>query len=196
MAYHLYETEAFILGSRPQGEASRLYFLFTPRWGLILAQAQGVRKLSSKLRHQLSDYSLVRLTLVKGREIWRLTGAEMILPFNTFSARSPSALLLVRLQTLLRQLLAGPEESSQIFNDLRALTDFLLVTELSASERGAAEAIFLLRLLRQLGYLPEQKTFIEFLESGHWSVQLLRRFSPVRRQAIREINSFFTNLAA
>jgi recombinational DNA repair protein (RecF pathway) len=195
MAYHLYETEAFILGGRPHGEDSRLYFLFTPRWGLILAQAQGVRKLSSKLKHHLAEHSLVKLSLVRGREVWRLIGAEKILTLQDFSIRSPEAILLVRLQTVLRQLLAGPEESSQLFGDLRSLADFLLVTKLTSAQLRSAEAIFLLRLLEQLGYLPPQPSFKEFLQVGTWSVSLLDEFSPVAGRAIKEINSFFDNPA-
>ena len=73
--HHLHHTEAYVLGSSPKGEDSKLLRLYTRELGLVYAHAQGVRKLSSKLRFTLQDFSLATVDLVRGREIWRVTTA-------------------------------------------------------------------------------------------------------------------------
>lgn len=191
MSHHIYQTEAFILASQPRGEASRLYYLFTPKLGLIVAVAQGVRKVNSKLRQQLLDYSLVSVALVKGQEFWRLTGAETILPISVFPAGSAVRQLVVRLFLLLRRLLVGPEESEQLFASLRLLVDFLSVVELTAGQLRSAECIFLLRLLHHLGYLPEDRRFRNYLLFTDWRPELIDRFRPLQPAATALINSFF-----
>jgi len=71
--YRTYTTEAVVLGSRDAGEANKYYFLLTRELGLIHAFAQGVRELKSKLRYSLAELSYVKVSLVRGKEKWRLT---------------------------------------------------------------------------------------------------------------------------
>ena len=78
MAYRHYQTEGLVINSRPYGEADRFYQILTPDFGLISVLAQGVRLEKSKLRYQILNYSLVNIELVRGREYWRLVGAEKI----------------------------------------------------------------------------------------------------------------------
>ena len=76
MVYHLYQTKAFVLDEQSFGEANRVYSFLTPDLGLVVATAQGVRLLKSKLRFQLNKYAHVRVVLVRGKEMWRLIGVE------------------------------------------------------------------------------------------------------------------------
>ena len=73
--HHIHHTEAFVLGSSPKGEDSKLLRLYTRELGLVYAHAQAVRKLSSKLRFTLQDFSRASVDLVRGKEIWRVTTA-------------------------------------------------------------------------------------------------------------------------
>lgn len=72
----IHTTPALVVGSKPNGEASKLIFLFTREFGLITAVAQGIRFEKSKLRYCAQDYNLGIFSLVKGKEFWRLVGAE------------------------------------------------------------------------------------------------------------------------
>ena len=74
--HHMYHTEGIILGSRNYDEAGKYYSIFTRDLGMIQASAQGVRKMSSKLRFILQDYSYVKVDLVKGKDFWRVTSAS------------------------------------------------------------------------------------------------------------------------
>lgn len=76
MAIEKYVTKAIILESYDQGEHDRAYKVFTREFGLLICQAKSVRKLESKLRAHLLPRSISLLTLVKGKEVWRLVGAE------------------------------------------------------------------------------------------------------------------------
>lgn len=76
MAIEKYTTEGIILESYDQGEHDRAFKVFTKDFGLIMCHARSVRKLESKLRAHLLPRTVSLLTLVKGREVWRLTGAE------------------------------------------------------------------------------------------------------------------------
>lgn len=73
----IHHTEAFVLKSVESGEANRRVWLFTKELGLIVATVQGVRKPGAKLRSHLIDYTLITADLVKGRDVWRLTSAQV-----------------------------------------------------------------------------------------------------------------------
>lgn len=76
MAIEKYVTKSIILESYDQGEHDRAYKVFTREFGLLTCQAKSIRKLESKLRAHILPRSLSLLTLVQGREVWRLVGAE------------------------------------------------------------------------------------------------------------------------
>lgn len=76
MSIEKYTTHALVIESYDQGEHDRVYKLFTREFGLVMAHAKSVRKLESKLRAHVQPRSFSLVTLVQGREIWRLVGAE------------------------------------------------------------------------------------------------------------------------
>lgn len=78
MAIEKYVTPSIVIESFDQGEHDRVYKLFTREFGLIIAHAKSVRKLESKLRAHVLPHTMSIVTLVKGRELWRLVGADEI----------------------------------------------------------------------------------------------------------------------
>ena len=137
MSYAVYSTRGWILGSAPSGEASKIYLLYTEDFGLIHARAQSVRLLSSKLRYSLEDYSFGTFSLVRGKEVWRLTGSER-------SAVPRGDLLIrARILNLVKRLVQGEERNDELFAAL-----------LGFQEKGETrEAVILSRILGALGYL-------------------------------------------
>lgn len=146
MSYAVYTTRAFVLGSAPSGEASKLYSLYTEEFGLVRAKAQGVRLLASKLRYNIDDYAFATFSLVKGKEVWRVTGAE--------KAASGPALAKARARVLsvARRLVQGEERSRETFAALLPLADDAAKPE----DADAIELLAIVRLLAALGYLPER----------------------------------------
>lgn len=76
MAIEKYTTECIVIESFDNGEHDRAYKLFTRDFGLVTAYAKSVRKLESKLRAHIRPRGMSLATLVQGREVWRLVGAE------------------------------------------------------------------------------------------------------------------------
>jgi recombinational DNA repair protein (RecF pathway) len=92
--------------------------------------------LSSKLRYNLEDYSFGTFSLVRGREVWRLTGAE--------KQELPEKLSLVRARVLnlVKRLVQGEEKNEKLFNTLLAVTG-----------KEMSEPTILSQILDALGYL-------------------------------------------
>lgn len=76
MAIEKYTTQAIIVESFDNSEHDRVYKIFTRDFGLIMAHAKSIRKLESKLRAHILPRSVSLVTLVQGREVWGLVGAE------------------------------------------------------------------------------------------------------------------------
>lgn len=138
MSYAVYTTRGFILASAPSGEASKTYSIYTEDFGLIAARAQGVRLLASKLRYNLEEYSLAALSLVRGREVWRITGAEKE------SLPRASAQIRARILNLTRRLVQGEERNDALFSALLSLMD-----------EKVSETAILAEVLSGLGYLDK-----------------------------------------
>ncbi len=76
MSIEKYTTKCIILDSYEQGENDRAFKVFTREFGLVICHAKSVRKLESKLRAHMIPRSTSLITLVQGKEVWRLVGAE------------------------------------------------------------------------------------------------------------------------
>lgn len=74
---HKYDTRGLVLARAPLGEAHAHLAILTPDVGLVWARAAGVRHTRSKLAHALVTFAESDLTLVRGREGWRVTGAVL-----------------------------------------------------------------------------------------------------------------------
>jgi len=76
MAIEKYTSACLVIESFDQGEHDRVYKLFTREFGLIMAHAKSIRKLESKLRAHTLPRSVSLVTLVQGKDVWRLVGAQ------------------------------------------------------------------------------------------------------------------------
>jgi len=155
MAYQIYTTKALILKRIPY-DANVSYLLYTKDFGLMSALATGVRKSESKLRYALQEYSLVEVSLVKGRSTWRLTSAvlekNMYLSAQTTLARE----VIARICTQVIRLVAGEEKDTQLFESLVAGCNELVCA--SAESVPILEILVMLRMLHILGYVSDVDT--------------------------------------
>lgn len=116
--HHIYHTEGIVLGSRNYGEAGKCYHVFTRDFGLVFASAQGVRKLESKLRFVLQDYTYLKLDLVRGRDFWRITSVEKTGELEVLRSNVENLKIFAQVAKLLRRLLAGEDSNEALFIDL------------------------------------------------------------------------------
>ncbi len=191
MSYHLYHTDAFVLGGVPSGEGSRYLTILTREFGLITAKAQSVREERSKLRYGLQDFSFSSVTLVRGKEFWRVTSVSS--PENlyvTFRERRECAEMIARVFSLLRRLLAGEEKNERLFINLVETVAYLTKTPLSAQELSSVEIVLVLRILHTLGYLAPRNEFSVFFDDAVlWGDTILHRAASLRSLALSDINT-------
>jgi DNA repair protein RecO (recombination protein O) len=137
--------------------------IYTREMGLVRVAAQGVRLSKSKLRFSLQDFSYVKVDLVRGRDIWRVTTAQSISSFPYARSEKQSLLFLARLSKLLERLCDGEEANESIFDDCIQALYLLDDMSVSIESREALELHLVLRILNTLGYIGESTLLSEYL---------------------------------
>jgi len=190
LSYLLYHTDAFILGGTPFGEGSKLLTLLTREFGLIVASVSSVRAERSKLRYGLQDFSYSKITLVRGKEFWRITSVtDTESLFEVFRHSPEKIQLFARVFSLLRRLLAGEEKHEELFSAVTETFAFLRTNGPPTVSIGEVEVVLVLRLLHLLGYLAPQKEFSVFLSDPlHWGSELFPHAAKLRALAVSRIN--------
>lgn len=159
MSYHIYTTKSVVLSERSLREADRIYSVLTRDLGLIRATATGVRKEASKLRGALEPISLSTISLIKGKEYWRITSAEV-------TARIEPIPEVLRPLSLLEKLVQGEAYSPELFDAVEES----LSSPYESDEMF--ETLFVAKMLFHLGYLKEtdlklpKKELIKSINTG------------------------------
>jgi len=187
MSHKIYHTEGFVISGSNYGEANRYLSIFTRDFGLVRASAQSLRKVSSKLRFSLQDFSYSKIDLVRGKEIWRVTNAKKISGFEKFNKNLESIKMLANIFRLVRRLCHGEEENPELFAYLEEIYSFLEKEELSAEDIKNFECISVLKILHCLGYIGDAKNLSIFV-SNNISHSMLGQAKTARRVLIEEIN--------
>ena len=185
--YHLYHTESIVIGGTPSREGSRYLSLLTKDLGLIQALAQGLREEKSKLRYTLQPYSYSTVSLVQGR-IWRVVSSqEKENIFHQFGPQSREIILCGRIFSLIKSLVVGEEKNTTLFAVIKNGIDFLK-EELTDEEMKALEYLLVLRVLRNLGHLPESLSLDTFSNSTDISREFLPHILSFQKEAVNSIN--------
>lgn len=140
--------------------------IYTLEYGLVYAQAQGIRLNKSKLRFALQDLSYAKIDLVRGRDVWRVTSAT---PINSFAyARTDmgSIALMLRVSKLIERLCNGEEGNRDVFADIIQSFMVLDSESVAVETREALELHLVLRILNQLGYIGDNKDLVNYLDGG------------------------------
>jgi len=186
--HHIYTTKAIIIKSVPIGEANKYYFLLTEDLGFVRASAQGVRLGKSKLKGHLQDYCIVSVSLVKGKNIWRITNVETIESVN-FLKDTNKLIAVKNIFSLLLRLLHGEEKNEQLFKSVESSYNFLLENKLNLENVKNLETITVLRILYHLGYFKESFNLFDFVKIDELSVGILDSFNKEKKMAILDINN-------
>ena len=184
--HHIYHIEGIILGSRSHGESGRYYYIFTRDLGMVSASAQGVRKMSSKLRYVLQDFAYLKIDLVQGKNIFRITNASKTNVLENITKMPENFKVFVNIVRLLKRLLAGVEPNENLFNDI--VTGLSILEKIESKEDLLnIEAIIVLRILNNLGYIGENEILGNLTKSpfeGH----LVFEVSKDRNKVLQHIN--------
>ena len=150
MAYVTYTTNALVCGTFDRNTADRSYRLFTRELGMLYADARSVRKESSKQRQALQDFSLIRVSLVKGKGGWKIGSVTEIKNYYHQAQNQAARGSVVKVARLLRRFLAGEEPHVTLFDECLAALTFFSAT---CDSRTCYEHVFMQRVLAQLGYI-------------------------------------------
>lgn len=187
--HHIHHTEGLILSSRSFGEAGKYYSIFTRDLGMIHASAQGVRKMSSKLRFVLQDFSYVKIDLVRGKDFWRITSASKTNQLESISKNPETFEVFVNIARLLKRLLAGEYPNETLFSDL--INGLAMLNEIAVKksvwELQNVEAIMVLRILNNLGYIGVNEKLNNLIHSP-FEKELIFEVSKSRAKILSEIN--------
>lgn len=187
--YHKHTTHAFVLSVSPSGEKNHFITLFTREFGMIRAKAQSVRVADSKLRYALQEYSYVEVSLVKGKDIWRITNALPV--YNIYfelKNEQDIFLTIARIFSLLRRLV--PDEGCEmlIFDDIKTICNNAQVKKYTKKSVEILEWLFVLRMLCFLGY-SKKESFKNLCEDEiEWTNEYLDNVSSYKDNAIYSIN--------
>ncbi len=154
MARNIYTTEGIILKKFNVGEADQVFSIFTKDFGKLIAKAQGVRHLKSKLRYSLSGFSFCKFSFVGtfGNN-WRLIDVE---EKNIFGNIRKDALKIKYISSVflfLDRLIQGEQVDINLWDRLSKFLLFLENKDLGEKELSSAEILIKLRILYFLGYL-------------------------------------------
>jgi DNA repair protein RecO (recombination protein O) len=193
--HQIYQTEGIVLKSFDFSEADKYLLILTRDFGLIKTAAKGLRKVSSKLRYSLQEFSVSQVSLVQGRSIWRLTNASCESNLFFDLGKNKDKLIVVRsVLDLLTQLLSGQEKNEDLYILVKEAFSFLGQNDFSTKELSGFESLLVLRILYRLGYLDENRKVKEglpysvFLECNEWDFRLLDKIEENKRKIIFDIN--------
>jgi DNA repair protein RecO len=165
MAYPIYTTPGFILGSYKSGEADRLLQIFTRDLGVVFAKATGIRKLKSKLRGHVQDYNVGLFSMVHGKSGWKLTSGDVYESgeYRNLSLRQNE--VLARVASLLRRLYVGEEPNEKLFEDVVSFFSHELF--LKEEKLGVFELVVGTHILDHLGYIGDNTPAGTVADMGH-----------------------------
>lgn len=158
--YEIYITDALVCGSRNSNTSDRSYLLLTREAGMVWASVKSVREEHSKHRYALQDFSRSRVSLVRGRGGWRVTGAEPIGNVY-FELKTRTSRTVVRdALRLLRRFLQGETPAPKLYDDL--------VLALTAPEKDMEQIapVLTLRVLHALGYVAPAELCRPLIEAS------------------------------
>ncbi len=173
-------------GTFVRNTADASYLLFTREAGMLYADARSVREERSRQRYALQDFSLLRVSLVKGKGGWKIGSIESIRNYyqqaNSKSARG-SVVSVVR---LLRRFLKGEEVMTGLFDLAKDGLETLLK---ETTERAFIEEVVKLRMLALLGYVDRNKIPAELTGecsniAAHYDDKLEKAISQLYAHAV------------
>lgn len=186
MAYHVYQTNALILRSIDINDANLFVHAFTRELGLIRAVAKSARRERSKLRYSLQNYTRGNVALVRGKEVWRVTGAkEDKNIYHELKHDKKKILLFAHVTNLLDRLIQGEEKNAYLFDVIEGLITFLLENEIAENEYKALECLVVMHVLYSLGYIPEQ---VALFDTTTIDIKQVQKLIGSEKDYVRLIN--------
>ncbi len=153
MSYVTYTTEALVCGTQNRNTADRSYCLFTKEAGMLYGEARSVREERSRQRYALQDFSYVRISLVKGKQSWKIGSVESVKNYFALADTQEKRASVVAIFRTLRRFIHGEDASPELFSFCIEALELALG---SVSARNFFEHCVQIRMLSLLGYVAEE----------------------------------------
>ncbi len=154
MSYQTYTTEALICGTFNRNTADCSYLLFTKEAGMLYAEARSVREERSRQRMALQDFSLVRVSLIKGKAGWKIGSIEVKKNFFMVAEDKAARGSMVSLVRFVRRFYGTQESAPALFDYTIAALER---TVGDIKEREFVEKVIQAHFFLVLGYVDEKK---------------------------------------
>jgi recombinational DNA repair protein (RecF pathway) len=181
--YQKYQTDALVLKSYEQGEADKVFAVYTRDFGLIRARASAVRTEKSKMRYALQNYARANVGLVRGKRGWRMAGASAV---QSAFCNMASLSAFARISELVLRLVQGEEQNEYLFAAISEAHDALL------RENGALwstiEIVCVARVLYALGYLSAEALETTLFTHTTYSAPYLEEAHSLYDQLLSSVN--------
>jgi DNA repair protein RecO len=186
MSYHIYTTDGIILKRTTFGEANILLYILTSDLGLIIASARSARLSFSKLRSALQEYTLVSVSVVKGKNGWKVTNViekeSLFFDYPTYSRK-----VLSQIAFVLLKMIPGESPHKDIFQTVRSGFEFLKF--LPEKDVSSFEILIVLRILNELGYVENGQDVDVFLrDKEEWDSLIIKKVSENKKTIVSIIN--------
>jgi len=178
--YQKYQTPAIILRSYEQGEADRVFALYTEEFGHVWARASAVRRESSRQRYALQNYAIANVSLVRGSAGWRLAGASAV------ASVGDAGSTFARIANLVGRLVGGEGRNEYLFQTLFSAHEALRTA--SESARGAVELLAVARILYALGYVSAEALGTALFSHTAFSEEELKEAETARTELLVSVN--------
>ena len=152
MLYHTYTTEALVCGSFLHNTADKVFLLFTREVGMLYATAKSVREERSKQRFALQDFSLIRVSLIKGKQGWRVGSVEAKTNYFSQAEDRASRGSVVLLFKTLRRFIHGEESLPVLFDFCLSVLEGMGKIK---GEKSFWDLVVQLKILDELGYVDQ-----------------------------------------
>lgn len=142
---------------------------------MLWAGARSVREERSRQRFALQDFSLIRVSLIKGKAGWKVGSAESVANYFMLADSKEGRQRIASIIKLVRQFVHGEVADADLFADVKTA----LARSVDATARmDDLVTVFSLRFLNRLGYIASPQRFAAYLEADEWW-----RLSPVSAEA-------------
>lgn len=184
--YHKHHTRGIVISNNIEGVDSKRLLLFTEKFGLINARAQGVRNLKSKLRSGTQTLSFGEFSLVHGKIGWKLVSVR---PERNFFEDSKDDLDRLNIINNVLKLIKKLIDEQSLPNLFKITINFFVYLDNAPREKYAlAECLTLMRILHELGLMRHDPEFTIPLVSSEINTRDLENLAPKRCKIISLIN--------
>jgi recombinational DNA repair protein (RecF pathway) len=160
-----------VVRKAPSGDGSTRVLLYTDGAGLVWVHAQSAREERSQLRQHIQVGTRGVYSLVRGRDVWRLSGVLRTENMHfELSEKSEAQKTLQRVLLFVRQFVRGEGSDPYFFTVLWGFFDSLDTYEGEALKN--AEHAVILRMLAALGYVEGGDRVHRFLEASYDNLTL------------------------